>query len=74
MRLPLKTDKRRRCALGELMGVGKRLGLAEEAPSISFLAASGMRSSCFLERISGSGRQYGASSIRFPSFKQSSNL
>ena len=46
----------------------------EELPYKSGLAASGMRSSGFLRRISGSGKQYGASSIRFPSLKQSSNL
>jgi len=33
-----------------------------------------MRSSGFFESISGLGRQYGPSSIRFPNFRQSSNL
>lgn len=48
--------------------------MVEELPYKSGLVASGIRSSGFLRSISGSGKQYGASSIRFPSLKQSSNL
>lgn len=59
---------------GEVIGVGNVAGSGVEAPMISRFSADRIGASGAERRISGSGSVYGRSSIRRPSFKQSSNL
>jgi hypothetical protein len=69
--LSLKTFNRR---LGVSVGSGMASGRAVDAPRTPSACGISTASSGFFRKISGSGSRYGFSSIRFPSFKQSSNL
>lgn len=57
-----------------MTGVGKAVGSGVEAPAMSLFSDTGTGVLGPERKISGSGSVYGPSSIRLPSFRQSSNL
>lgn len=73
MFLPPNTSRCGRVC-GDVTGVGKVDGAGVDAPMISLFSDERIGALGAARRISGSGRVYGRSSMRLPSFKQSSNL
>lgn len=73
MFLPPNTSRCSRVS-GDATGVGKVEGAGVDAPMMSLFSDERIGALGAARRISGSGRVYGRSSIRLPSFKQSSNL